>query len=262
MTPRQMAAAVDLFAIAVIASVAIALAGLSWRIASLMEDRSPKPQPATPILPRAGEADVAPILALAPFGNGTSGAAQPTRLPIELRGVILAIPRERSTALIAPSGGTPIAYRVGEPIPQGATIQTIGVDSVILGVGGHRELLAFPKPGAAAAPASVTAPAGPAPLSLPPRAGAAPGAPSSPTALLDSLGATPVNGGYRVGDSLSPAVRQAGLLPGDLIDQVNGTLLGNPAMDQQTLAAAARSGTVRIDLVRGGRRTTITVPLH
>lgn len=264
MTSRQAAIAADLFVAAIVCSVAFALAGLTWRIVGLLTYRPP---PATIAARLAATGiDIGPIVALAPFGESLSDAPQPTTLPIELRGIVRTIPQEASSVLIAPSGGAAASYRVGGVIPQGATILSIGIDTAILGVGGHREILGFPKSVAAAPPTPL--PGGPAILpgttsvaGLPSPIAPPPGA-ASPQSLLDSLGASPVTGGYRIGESLSPAIRQAGLMPGDVIEQVNGTPLGNPAIDQRVLAAAARSGTLRVDLVRNGRRTTITLPLR
>ncbi|WCT72881.1 type II secretion system protein N [Sphingomonas naphthae] len=270
MTPRQTRIAADIFTGAVIASVAIAFAGLTWRLAAGLG--TPAPAAPIPTLPRP-QVDVSPIVALAPFGSGATGAPTPTGLPLELKGVMLAIPSDASTALIASAGGAaPIAYRIGQAVPGGGPIETIGIDNVIFSVSGHREQLAFPKPGATAPSATQAAPpiinpgAPPAMAVQSPPPGAAPppppmgAGPMSPQAMLSSIGAEPINGGYRVGQSLSPTVRAAGLQPGDVVESVNGTKLGNPAQDQQTLAAAMRSGTVRIDVMRGSQHMTLALP--
>ena len=270
MTPRQTKLAADIFTCAVIASVGIALAGLTWRLTAGLGE--PAPAAPIPALPRP-QVDVGPIVALSPFGTGAGGAPTPTSLPLELKGVMLAIPREASTALIAPSGGAaPVAYRIGETIAGGGPIESIGIDNVIFAVSGRREQLSFPKPGSPAAGAAPAAGAPPVvtPGTPPPPPGIAPGPPppppggggplSSPQAMLSSIGAEPINGGYRVGEALSPAVRAAGLQPGDVVESVNGSKLGNPAQDQQLLAAAMRTGTVRLDVMRGGQRMTLALP--
>ena len=263
LTRRQAALAADLFTAVVIASVAIALAALTWRIFAGV----PSGAPAVPVVavPR-GDVDVAPILAMAPFGSGGGGEAVATTLPIELRGLVSSQTPRASTALIAPTGGAAISYAIGQPVPGGAIVESIGMDHVILTVAGHREILGFPKPpvaeGAAATPPSgppqpVTVPGASAPPS-PPNGGFAP----SPQSILEGLGATPMPNGYRIGDGISPAYRQSGLQPGDVIEQVNGTKLGNPAMDQQLLASAVRAGNVRIDILRGDRRMTLSFPVR
>lgn len=268
MTPRQASLMADIFSGAVAISVAIALAGLTWRLVLLASHRPVQVGAGPPVM-RSFAVDVGPIVTLAPFGNAVGGPLQATSLPLELRGILLAVPAEASSALISASGGPVLSYKAGQTLPAGATIETIAMDRVILSVGGHRELLTFPKPaGVAATPGSTFAQPGissgtpMAPPTSPLLTAPATSAVTPLANLIDSLGATPVDGGYRVGDTASPVVRQAGLLPGDVIRQVNGTMLGNPAMDRQVFASAARSGSVRVDLVRNDRRLTITVPLH
>ncbi|WP_216073677.1 type II secretion system protein N, partial [Acinetobacter baumannii] len=80
------------------------------------------------------------------FGKApASEAGQVTGLPLELKGVIAAGPAERSTAFISVSGQPPKSYKVGDTI-EGATIQSILPDRVILASGGRSEFLAFPDP--------------------------------------------------------------------------------------------------------------------
>ncbi|PTQ09848.1 signaling protein [Sphingomonas oleivorans] len=252
MTPRRAELAANLFTGAVIASVAVALAGLSWRLTT---GASPASDATAPLAaaPARPPVDAAPIIALAPFGR-PSVAAQPTSLPLALRGILLAAPRSASTALIAPSGGgTSIAYRVGQAVPGGATVEAIAIDHVILAIGGRRELLALPKPSGGTRTAAATAAATTAPTPPPPSASPPP--PPSSRPPLESPG-------YRVGEDLPPALRQAGLQPGDVIERVNGTLLSNAARDRELLVAAALAGSARIDLLRDGKRITLSLSLR
>lgn len=263
MRPRDTALLVDLFTGAVVVSVAVALAGLTWRLFDLATHRAPEPSPMGFPVPARAPTDLTPILSLAPFGVEQGGDPRPTTLPVELRGVLRAMPAAASTALIAGAGGTPLSYRVGQAIPAGATIEAIRIDSVVLRVGGHRELLTFPRSGAPPAAAAVAPDQAASPATTPSTPGvSSPSPPASPRALLDSFGATPVNGGYRIAAPLAPTARRAGLLPGDVIDQVNGTPLGDQSVDRRTLAMAARSGDLRVALIRNGRRTMISVPLR
>ncbi len=273
--PRTAVRLVDGFTLAVIVSVGIALAGLTWRIVgwaggdapvAAAARTAPPPQP-------AGDADLAPVLALAPFGAPAAGDAVATTLPIELKGIILAVPAARSVALIAQAGtpGPALAYAVGATVPGGGSVDAIAIDHVMLAVAGRRERLAFPRPNApAAAPAAGPPPpalaqsapiaSGMAPPPGPPPAAAA--LTASPQALLDSLGASPVTGGYRVGEGLSPPMRAAGLRPGDTILSLNGQPLGNAGADQMLLAAAARSGTATVQVLRGDSRLTLAFPFR
>ena len=56
--------------------------------------------------------------------------------------------------------------------------------------------------------------------------------------------------------------RNAGLLPGDLIERFDGATVGDPARDRQMLAAAALAGGTRIGVVRGRRRITLYMPIR
>jgi general secretion pathway protein C len=272
MTPRQAALAVDIFLGAVVVSVAIALAGLTWRLAGLV---SPEASP-LPVVPGQAQPaiDTAAILALAPFGRADESSAQPTGLALELRGVLLANPRSSSSALIAPQGGTPVSYTVGQAIP-GGVLEAIAIDYVLLRANGRLERLGFPQltppivappttatssvPGAQAVPPTGPSDGTPMQVIAP---SAPPAAAPSGQSLLSSFGAAPVAGGYRIGTEQSPAAQRAGLLPGDIIERVNGAPVGNAASDQQVMASAMAAGSARIDVLRGGRRITLSFPLR
>jgi general secretion pathway protein C len=92
LTPRQARLALDLLTGLVIVSVAFALAGLTWRLAGHAGSGAVTvPSGAAAV---AAAPDIAPALALAPFGRAAAGeGAQPTTLPHELKGVIAASPR-------------------------------------------------------------------------------------------------------------------------------------------------------------------------
>jgi general secretion pathway protein C len=114
MTPRQASRAADIFTGLVVASVAVALAGLTWHVFGAGPADPPS---ATAAAAQATAADINPALAFAPFGRPDASSAQPTTLAIQLRGVILADPPSASTALIAPTGGRPVAYGTGQAVP-------------------------------------------------------------------------------------------------------------------------------------------------
>lgn len=248
MNARQAKIGVDILCAGVIVSVTIALARLSWR---LLATQGPMVEVdlAGVTLPPA-LVDIAPIQAFAPFGRDSGANAPPTTLGIELRGIVVADPADASMALIAPTGGTPQALGVGGTIA-GATIEAIDVDHVLLRVGNRIEMLAFPKPAATGG----AAPAPALPAAAPASAAAAP-------ASLAGLGATPVGNGYRVGETMAPALRQAGLQPGDIIEKINGTPLGDAEKDRQLLATAALAGNVQAEIVRNGQRMTLSMPLR
>lgn len=257
LTPRQARTLLDILTGAVVVSVAFALAGLTWRIAGhagtgAITVPSGRSGPAVP-------PDIAAALALAPFGKvSATEAAQATTLPLELKGVVAAIPASLSTAFIAVSGQPAKPFHVGEAV-NGASIQAILRDRVILSSGGRSEFLAFPDPSlspeqrAAAAAQPAQAPATGGAVTPPPPAPPAAGT----TALLQRFDASPVNGGYRIGDNGPP-----GMSPGDVIQSVNGTSLSDQTAAQAAFAAAQASGSAQIQILRDGKRITLTVPLR
>lgn len=267
LTPRQARTALDIFTGLVVISIAVALAGLTWRLAGHAGTGAitvPSGRSGPAVAP-----DIAPALALAPFGKTLAAdAAQATSLPLELKGVIATIPAELSTAFIAANGQAATPFHIGEAVG-GATIQSILRDRVILSVNGRSEFLAFPDPTLSpeqrqaaqnqAAQATTPQPGAPA---MAPGTGGGPPPPAAPPAaaaagILQRFDATPVSGGYRIGDSGPP-----GMVAGDVIQSVNGTPLSDPSAANAAFASAQASGTAQIQILRDGKRLTLTVPLR
>ena len=292
MTPRQAKLGVDVFGGAVIVSVAFALAGLTWRIAGDPGTGVAVSPPATAF---GGPVDLAPIIALAPFGSAVVAESGAGNQPMQLHGILLATPIEASSVLIAINNAPPTAFRIGQAVG-GSTIESIAIDHVILRTADGTQALAFPQRsgGAAAgsavantgngttgaAPASGTVPTGvaairalipesargdPAPTT---QNNGSPAPPPSPTpsggsAILDTLGATATpGGGYLVGPSASPAMQAAGVRPGDVIERINGKALGNSGQAQQLISEAMASGSARVEIMRNGQRVSLSVPLR
>lgn len=272
LTPRQTRTALNLLTAGMVISVAWALAGLTWRLAghagtgAIMVPSGRTAPGASP--------DIAPVLALSPFGKVTvSDATRPTALPLILQGVVAAQPAELSTAYIIVSGAPAAPFHIGDTVG-GGTIQAILRDRVILSNAGQTEYLAFPDPNAPppAEGANPSLPGGPPPsvtgtqpappptnrapnlLDGPPRGGT-PAAPST-AAIMQRFNATPVDGGYRVGNAALP-----GLKAGDVLMSVNGTPLSDPSAAGAAFTAAQGSGSATIQVMRDGKPMTLTVPL-
>ncbi|TKD53119.1 type II secretion system protein N [Sphingomonas baiyangensis] len=260
LTPLQTRRTLDVVTGLVVASVGIALAGLTWRIAghagqgAITVPSGARPAMAVP--------DTAAAIALAPFGKAAiADQAQPTALAVVLKGVVFAVPATLSTAFVSENGATPRPYRIGEALA-GATIEGIQRDRVLLNNGGRIEFLAFPDPTLAANSGSTAPGAGPAAPGATPVATATPIAasappPTAPAALLGRLDASPTEGGYAIGANAPPGLQQ-----GDVIQSVNGQQLGQGAADQAAFAAAQRSGSAQVQLLRDGKAVTLTVPLR
>jgi general secretion pathway protein C len=302
MTPeRRDELALRAVSVVVVGSLAVALAGLTWRLTGWDDGRSEVAVAET--LPplgvstgsTGGDVDVARIVGLAPFGGGAVGIGG---LPgsssgLVLKGVLMASPASASTALIAVGEGPAALYGVGQAVAD-AMIEAIAVDHVILVVGGARQRLDFPAPVAGVAgPAAavsgagitVTTPGPPPPspavaaalaasspvataaaaaaaASQPARPGLDRGATANVTSAAGTLGVAASAEGYRVGDNPSAELRRFGLQPGDVIETLNGQAVGNAATDQQLFERARSSGQARVVVVRQGRRLTLNFPLR
>lgn len=259
LTPRQITLGLDLFTGAVVLSVAVALAGLTWRLAGHAGTGAITVPDAGRLPPAMTAAAPAPTgAAFQPFGRAVPGeGAQPTGLALELKGLIFARPAELASAFVSVSGAPPIPVKVGDSL-SGATVQAIGRDRVILMNGGRSEFLAMPDPAAAPAAPGASAPAAIPPggaISAPPPVASAPPPPPSATTLLQRFNATPTSEGLRIGAGAPGGLRQ-----GDVIQSVNGQSLSDPAAAQGAMAAAQASGAARVDIIRNGQRVTLTVP--
>lgn len=254
LSPRQARTALDIATAAVVVSVAIALAGLTWRIAGHASSGAVTvPSGARPV---AQPADITAALAFAPFGKGAiTDASQATALPLKLRGVFAASPAELSVAYIEVGGEPAKPFRLGEA-PGGGTIEGILRDRVLLRVNGKIEFLAFPDPTLTADQQAAAAAKPPAPASQGQAANsAAPGTPPpAAAAALASLAPAP-GGGLQVGASAPP-----GLQSGDVITSINGTAISSQASAASALAAAQQRGSAQIQITRDGKPVTLTVP--
>ena len=281
----------DAAAVAMAVSVAVALAGLAWRLAG---DPGGSATPPTATSAPAQPLDLRPIARLAPFGkpvtlSETAAAAVPTSASLQLKGIVVARPRSASAALIATADAPPRAFAIGEALPGGAVIDSIEYDLVLLRVGGRLETLAFASRGDGGGTAGVVAAAAGTPVAdsvasadlaalralLPPSAlgpdAAQPATvieavrdrvASDPRALIDSLGAVPTEGGYRVGASAAPAMLAAGLQPGDVIERINGRPVGDIENDRALFEQVVAAGRARVEVRRGDSRVTLSFPLR
>ncbi|MDO6413613.1 type II secretion system protein N [Sphingomonas sp. BIUV-7] len=259
MTPRQARLGANLFTALVAASVGVALAGTTWRLLGDPGQRLG----ATPVAARpAPPPDIATLVGLSPFGTAApiAGAADTN---VILRGILLAVPRSASSALISVGGATPVAFYTGSQVA-GGTIDEIAADHVVIATGSDRRLLAFPdRAGTGPATAATSAPtvsvAPPAPSPPPGPSGPAPAA--NPQTLLAGLGATPAADGFHV-NTPSLQMKMAGLAPGDVVQRVNGMAMAELMTNPAALQTAFTNGTARVDLVRAGQPLTLSVPLR
>lgn len=297
MTPeRRDEIVLRVVSLVVVGSLALALAGLTWRLTG-WDDGRDEVAVAESLAPLGGaaapgaDADVARIVSLAPFGGATAPGGLPTStLGLVLKGILMAWPSSASTALIAVGEGPAAIYGIGQTPVGDAVIETIEVDHVILSSGGARQRLDFPEP-VAIDPATVSSATPGAGITVmpvqPPQSPAAAAAPamSSPVAsaaaasqpaprvaeagptptvaaAAGAAGVTATASGYRIGPNPSPELRRFGLQPGDVIETLNGQAVGDAGSDQQLFERARSAGQARVVVVRDGRRLTLNFPLR
>ena len=263
LSSRQIRTTLDILTALMVISVAVALAGLTWRIAGHAGTGAitvPGGRGAV-----SAPVDPGQILALAPFGTAATvaEAGQPTSIAAVLKGVIAAQSPDLAAAFIEVGGQPARPFRVGEGL-EGATITGILRDRVLIDNAGRAEFLAFPNltPGASgpAACTTATAPAAPTAAPAPTRPGGAPGpVPASASVMqaMKRLDARPVANGFAVGSAAPPGMR-----PGDVIQSINGASLSSPAAAESALAAAVESGQAQVNILRDGKQITITIPLE
>lgn len=257
LTPRQQRTILDIVTALAIFSVAVALAHLTWHIAGYSGIG-----PATVPDGKRGAttADLSPALALAPFGKAAvTDGGQPTAIAATLKGVVYAVPSTLSSAVVQIGDQPAVTLRIGDSLAN-ARIVAILRDRIILENGGRTEYLALPDPFAQPSPApGAPPPASGSPIGQtpPPPVAAPPAPPPAAQAAIDRLGATQTADGYRIGNAAMP-----GLKAGDVIQSVNGTPLSDSAAANAAFAAAAASGSARVQILRDGKTMTVTVPLR
>lgn len=266
----------------VIVSLAFGLAGLTWRLAGLNDGRD---RVALAVEPPASarSGDITPILALAPFG-GVVADAQASAAGMTLKAIFMAVPADASSALIAVGDAPATVAYPGQTLSTGAVVHSIAVDHVVLQVNGQAERLEFPKPadGSGGQPATP----GTGQTSAPPSPQAGTAATAVPTAATDrgmnpvvveqyrqrlagnpqalasEMNLTATAAGYRVGENPPPPLRAAGLQPGDVVERVNNQPVGTLGNARSVLDQAILSGGARVEVLRNGRRITLSFPLR
>ncbi len=186
--------------------------------------------------------------------------APDTRLNLELRGTIEA--EDESLAIIAEGGRDEKVYAIGDAVAGGASLHTVYTDRVLLRRAGQLETLRLPR---ATESGNKGAP--------PRRQGAAPSRASSireivsqaPAKLTDVIRPQPVfrdgkQQGYRVYPGRDRQRFSAlGLRPGDLITQINGLSLDDPARGMEIFRSLGDATQVSVTLERSGQAQVLTL---
>jgi general secretion pathway protein C len=183
--------------------------------------------------------------------------APDTTLSLTLKGILAKEAETDGGAIISSSRGEDKAYTIGQTIDNadGATLHSVYADRVLLNRSGRLETLRLPK--------ELTASA--APMARPsPLPQAAPTAPlrdvisENATRLTDIVRIAPhVQEGQVVGFRLTPgrdraAFEALGLQPGDVVSDINGTVLDDPAQGLAVFQALGEATQANVTVLRDG----------
>ena len=191
--------------------------------------------------------------------------APDTQLSLELRGTISASEEHRALAIIAERGGAERVYFIGDAVPGGASLHSVHLDRVLLRRGGRLEALRLPRSDEGTGARRTAAVA--------PRASAPPARAASVQEVVQQSGAglteiirpQPVfkdgrQQGYRVYPGRQrQQFAQLGLRPGDLITQINGMALDDPARGMEIFRSLADATSVTVTIDRNGEIEMLTL---
>ncbi|CAG0943041.1 Type II secretion system protein C [Gammaproteobacteria bacterium] len=207
-----------------------------------------------------GQAAAEPAPGLANAAN-----APETQLQLQLRGAVAALDERFAHAIIADSAGNEKVYFIKDPLPGGAVLQQVQADRVILSRGGALEALLLPRlstGGSAGGPRTQA----PQPLARRPATPSMQEAVSQNAATItEIIRPQPFmpNGelkGYRVYPGRNREQFVAlGLKPGDLVTEINGMALNNPAQAMETFRSLANTTQVTVTVDRDGQSQTLTL---
>jgi general secretion pathway protein C len=208
-------------------------------------------------------------------GTGQGVAAIPeTQLKLVLRGVMASKDARTATAIIADPSGNEDFYTVGKQLPGGATLKEVHAQYIVLSRGGRFETLRLPEDtlnvtGSGAASSAAT---NATPISVSPEAGELlqqyrAQFLKDPESLANVLQGEPYwENGRMVGYRLRPgrdatALSKFGIQSGDVVTAINGVNLADPAGRMELLRNMANTTQFNVDIIRGGRPLSISIPL-
>ncbi|HUG98499.1 MAG TPA: type II secretion system protein GspC [Gammaproteobacteria bacterium] len=192
--------------------------------------------------------------------------APDTQLSLELRGTITASVEQDALAIIAERGGDERVYSVGDAVPGGASLHAVHFDRVLLRRGGRLEALRLPRSEDTAARRTAPRASAPRPAPQPARVASVQDViQQSAASLTEIIRPQPVfkdgrQQGYRVYPGRQRAqFAQLGLRPGDLITQINGMALDDPARGMEIFRGLADATSVTVTVDRNGETEMLTL---
>jgi general secretion pathway protein C len=207
-----------------------------------------------------GEADAE----AAPVNDDDAIDAPETRLNLTLRAAVADQGNRIAHAIIGDGSGTEKVYFVKDSVPGGATLHKVHPDRVILNRGGVLETLRLPREpaGNRAAPTASSAP-----VAAPAKSGQTVQQALSRNAgnFTQIIRPQPyMPGGQLKGYRVYPGRNRQqfaalGLRPGDLVTEINGTALNNPAQGMEIFRSLGESSQVTVTIERNGKSQALTL---
>lgn len=213
---------------------------------------------------------------------GSSQAALPatnqpmpeTQLSLVLRGVAASPNPKAAFAIIAEPAGKENYYRVGDPLPGGATLKEVHPQHIVLARGDRFETLRLPQQALTldGAASQSTSTAAPAPVAVAPDAGVAlqqvrDQFVQDPQTLANLLQGEPFRQdgrvvGFRVRPGRDAALfAKFGLQSGDVVTAVNGVSVTDAQGRLDLMRSISGADEVTVDLLRGGSPLSVTIPI-
>lgn len=280
--PKRLAPWVSLLLAACIGLLA---AKIVWLLVPAPAWQPPPPAPNTPAQRSGATAvDVRALVAAHLFGEPAAEVAdaQPdpvdapdTTLNLVLKGIFASKLDGESRALIDSGRGDEKAYAVGDEISRGTDIYEIYADRVILDRGGRLETLRLEKDKAATTPVASTRSASrsssgdvrrvetsQALLNIRETLLADPSKASQYLRVQPAYNAGKLRG-YRIYPGRNRSLfNEAGLRPGDLVTEINGTRLDDPGQALQMLGTLSQATSLSVVILRGGQPQTLSLSLN
>jgi general secretion pathway protein C len=251
-------------------TIAYQLAGITWAVAPGTSPTisAPAAGPTTEPAPPTPSTNFELLLSAHLFGDAPTEAAPivpvvmdapDTTLSLSLTAIVFGEGGIGSQAGISSNRGQEKTYQIGQAIDNasGATLHSVYFDRVLLNRGGRLETLRLPKEPSATATAR-----SPTPMMSP--AASAPNGSlrqvisENASRLTDIVRLAPhVEGGQVVGFRVNPGRDRAtfealGLQPGDVVTDINGTVLDDPSQGLQAFEALGEATMANVTVLREG----------
>ncbi|MDH5277342.1 MAG: type II secretion system protein GspC [Gammaproteobacteria bacterium] len=223
----------------------------------------------------SGPADYATITAAHLFGEvsaepppvtGDAALNAPeTTLSLQLRGAIAADDPRFAHAIIADGSGSEQVYFVNATLPGGATLQQIQADRVVLARAGQLEVLRLPREGQGGGNPGTFNSAPPGPAAAPPPQNVQELVAQNAQGFLEVVRPQPFmpNGqlkGYRIYPGPNrQQFASLGLRAGDLVTEINGIALNNPAQGMEVFRSLGDAAQVTVTVERDGQPQVLSL---